>query len=175
MRRGNPITTFTGNAFWPLDPRPEDVDILDIAHSLSQQCRWGGHCDPFISVAEHCVRVSRLVPLRHALWGLLHDAAEAYLVDLPTPIKRVIPTYSAAEEEVLMVIAASFGLALPIPQAVHHADGVLQATEHRDLMNGPTAPWMERTQRLSDRIVPWTTHEAKQKFLDRFTELRKAA
>ena len=102
----NGIRTFTGHMFYPLDPRPEDVCIEDIAHSLSLLCRFTGHTYAHYSVADHSLRVSRLaeklfVAEAHspesekmqrmaneiALWGLLHDASEAYLQDMPRPLK----------------------------------------------------------------------------------------
>ena len=61
-RKGDWILTYSGIEFWPLDPRPEDVRIEDIAHALSMQCRFAGHCDRFYSVAEHSIRVADLVP-----------------------------------------------------------------------------------------------------------------
>ena len=57
--RGSWAQTFTGRQFFPLDPDPQDIDIVDIAHSLAMQCRYNGHTDRFYSVAEHCVHVSR--------------------------------------------------------------------------------------------------------------------
>ena len=87
-RVGDWIQTMSGVIFYPLDPRPEEIRIEDIAHALSHQCRFAGHCREFYSVAEHSVRVSRELPQEFMLWGLLHDASEAYLVDLPRPIKR---------------------------------------------------------------------------------------
>lgn len=82
------IQTFLGKPFWPLSPRPEDIDIRDIAHALAMTCRFTGHSQKFYSVAEHSVRVSRIVPAQFALHGLLHDASEAYLCDLSRPIKH---------------------------------------------------------------------------------------
>ena len=63
------ITTYSGNLFWPLLPNPADVRIEDIAHALSNQCRFAGHSHTFYSVAEHCVRVSQLCRREDALWG----------------------------------------------------------------------------------------------------------
>jgi hypothetical protein len=88
-RKGSWQQTFTGRQFWPCDPRPEDVCLEDIAHHLALMCRFGGACRVFYSVAEHSVRVAELVWDRTngdreaALAGLLHDASEAYLVDIP--------------------------------------------------------------------------------------------
>lgn len=84
------IQTFSGRQFFPLEPRVEDVCIEDIAHGLSNLCRYAGHCECFYSVAQHCLLVSRVVPREHALRGLLHDASEAYLIDVPRPIKHSI-------------------------------------------------------------------------------------
>jgi hypothetical protein len=86
-RKGDWMQTYTGRQFWPIDPRADEIDIVDIAHALSQQCRFAGHCKSFYSVATHSWHTSNVCNSENALWGLLHDAAEAYLVDLPTPIK----------------------------------------------------------------------------------------
>ena len=93
--------TYTGRQFFPLTPRQEDIDIEDIAHSLSRLCRFNGHCKSFYSVAEHSYRISYIVPPEFALWGLLHDAGEAYLSDLPRPIKHQIPEFIEIEERLL--------------------------------------------------------------------------
>lgn len=82
------IRTFTGKLVDPLDLKPEDIDIRDIAHALSQQCRFTGHTRKFYSVAEHCILVSELCPTELKLAGLLHDADEAYLIDLARPVKH---------------------------------------------------------------------------------------
>jgi hypothetical protein len=76
MDSNGSITTFSDVRFWPLLPNPDDIRIEDIAHALSNQCRFAGHAREFYSVAEHCVRVSQLCRPEEALWGLLHDASE---------------------------------------------------------------------------------------------------
>ena len=87
------IGTFSGLRFWPLAPNLEKILVEDIAHALAHQCRFGGHASRFYSVAEHSVHVSQLCLPEHALWGLLHDASEAYLVDLPRPLK-LLPEFA---------------------------------------------------------------------------------
>ncbi|HEY3358692.1 MAG TPA: phosphohydrolase [Polyangia bacterium] len=166
------IETFTGRQFFPLEPRAADVDIADIAHSLALQCRFNGHCRTFYSVAEHSVRVSRLLPPELSLWGLLHDAAEAYVSDLPRPLKHTAPAFREAEDRLLAVIVAQYGLPWPMPEAVHHADEVMLATELRDLMAPPPAPWGLTAAALGETIVPLGPATAEQLFLVRFGELR---
>lgn len=91
------FVTFSGNRYHFLDPDPKEVTILDIAHALSLQCRYAGHSPRFYSVAEHSVLVSRAVPTEHALVGLLHDAAEAYVGDLIRPCKMTLRAMKGAE------------------------------------------------------------------------------
>jgi len=106
------ITTFSGISFWPLLPNPDDIRIDDIAHALAHQCRFAGHTRLFYSVAEHSVRVSQLCRPEDALWGLLHDASEAYLSDVPAPLKELpeFEPYRAAERNLQGAVAQRFGL-----------------------------------------------------------------
>ncbi len=78
--------TYKGNRFYPYKPEKIIIDIEEIAHALSNRCRWGGHSLEFYSVAQHSVLVSRNCP-QSPTWGLLHDAAEAYYPDIPRPLK----------------------------------------------------------------------------------------
>ena len=109
------IQTHSGKAFYPFAPRPDDIDIEDIAHALAHQCRFGGHVSKFYSVAQHCVLIARVLHAqgfdkRTILAGLLHDATEAYLVDLPSPVKNMLPGYRDAENRLAAVIAEKFDL-----------------------------------------------------------------
>ncbi len=165
------IQTFTGRQFYPLQPRGADIDIRDIAHALSLQCRFNGHCRVFYSVAEHSVRVSQAVPPGDALWGLLHDAAEAYLSDLPRPVKSQMPLFSELEDQLLDVLLRHFGLALPMPAAVRAADEQLLMTEARDVMAPAPAPWGIDAAPLPGRIEPWSPAQAEAAYLKRFAEL----
>jgi hypothetical protein len=144
-RRGDWIQTFTGRRFWPLDPRPGDVDLRDIAHALARQCRFSGHTAVFYSVAEHSVLVSRRCgddPVVRR-WGLLHDAAEAYLVDLPRPLKRLpgFAAYREAEALVMAAVCARFGLPPEMPAAVAAADEMMLGVEARSLMAPLDPEW----------------------------------
>ena len=107
-----------------LDPKPTDIRIEDIAHALAHLCRFGGHTKGFHSVAAHSMLVSANVPVDLALAGLLHDAAEAYLGDISTPVKRIIdsPNFVAVEDRLNCVIAERFGFTFPFHPAVKEAD-----------------------------------------------------
>lgn len=165
------IQTWTDRQVHPLDPDPDTFAIEDIAHALSLQCRFNGHCKSFYSVADHSVRVSHAVPPEDALWGLLHDAAEAYLSDLPRPIKVQIPIYREYEDRLMHTLADHFGLSWPMPASVHGADEVLLATEQRDLMGPPPAPWGLTAEPLPERIEPLSPEAARAAFLARYREL----
>ncbi|MFH1469645.1 MAG: phosphohydrolase [Pseudomonadota bacterium] len=165
------IQTWTGKPFRPLQPEPGSIDVRDIAHSLSLLCRFNGHCRCFYSVAEHSVRLSRIVPPEHALWGLLHDAAEAYISDLPRPVKQQIPAFTLFEDNLLELIMAHFGLGWPMPAAVKEADDRMLATEARDLMARPPDVWGHQVAPLPETIIPQDPPAAEAAFLERFREL----
>ena len=115
------IRTYTGRYIDPLNPTPEDIHIEDIAHALSHQCRFGGHTTLFYSVAEHSLDVlSRVNADRLA--ALLHDASEAYLLDIPSPVKYRLPGYREAEDRLMAVIAEKFGFHWPLSAEVKNAD-----------------------------------------------------
>ena len=173
QRRGDWLQTFTGRQFWPLDPEAEDVDLEDIAHALAHLCRFGGHTRVFYSVAEHCVRVSLACDSDDALAGLLHDAAEAYIVDVPRPLKRHLIGYKDAEAAVHAVIAARFNIGASMPASVEAADLALLSTEARDLMARPPNAWSPMPPPLPAPIVPWGILEARSAFLQRFAELAR--
>lgn len=174
------IETYTGSRFTPLQPRVEDVQLEDIAHALSHQCRFSGHTRLFYSVAEHSVRVSRAVQKaggsqEEQLWGLLHDASEAYLVDVPKPLKDSAfgELYREAEVRIMSVVCAAFQMVSEQPDLVTRADVWLLATEARDLMPYRPENWGElRFQALEERIEPWSPQAAEQAFIRRYVELR---
>lgn len=166
--------TYTGVQFWPLDPKPEDVRIEDIARGLAYQCRFNGHVSAFYSIAQHSVAVSEVVSPEHALWGLLHDAAEAYVGDLVRPIKLSLPAYRAVEAGVMKAICERFGLPEEEPPEVKAADNDLLVTERRDLLCRPLAPWATSGTPLPDVIEPWGPGEAELAFLARFYGLFEA-
>jgi len=174
------IGTFSGLRVDPLSLRVNDINIIDIAHSLSLQCRFGGHIVDFFSVAQHCVNVSNAVPPQDALWGLLHDATEAYLKDIPTPLKKshVFAPYRELEDEVLGKIAEAFALPMPMPQSVRDADIIELLTEGLSLHPSYGEWWKNGSfQHLSPRaekIKPLPAWRAEDAFLNRYYELTGA-
>ena len=134
------ILTASGKWFDVLHPDPALIDLRDIAAALSKLCRFGGHCAQFYSVAEHSVLTARLTQLKHpknrilSAWALLHDASEAYLVDIPRPIKRQLQEYVRLEDAIQCVIAERFALPWPMPKEVHVADGDMLSMELRAYM-----------------------------------------
>ena len=145
IRRGDWIQTFSGVEFYPLDPRPDEIRIEDIAHALSMLCRFTGHVRQFYSVAEHSIRVCGLVPPEAKLWALLHDASEAYLTDLPRPVKRysdIGELYLQAEDRLMEQICAKFSLENPMPSCVEVADKAMLWIEAQALMP-PHPTWLK--------------------------------
>lgn len=148
MRKGDWLGTRSGKRFYPLDPQPEDVDLKDIALALSRICRFNGHTKKFYSVADHCLNVQQYLSLYGAstkiqLYGLLHDASEAYVCDIPKPLKIHLVGYSEIEKGVQKAIYEAFALPEPYPieeEFVKHADQYIFAVEAKELMN-VTADW----------------------------------
>jgi hypothetical protein len=173
------IQTFSGRRFYPADPRAGDVDIHDIAHALSHLCRFNGHTRKFYSVAQHSVLVSNIVPEPLALDGLMHDAAEAYLSDITSPVKPLLEELALIEariHEAIAIYMASDYRALIChthPLQVKHADLVMLATERRDLLAHTDDVWpcLEGIEPRHEQVIPWDAETAKRMFLERFKEL----
>lgn len=170
-RKGDWMLTAGGTAYWPIDPRAEEVFITDIAHSLAMQCRYAGHSKFFYSVAEHSIHVSRMVPEEHALVALMHDATEAYVTDVPRPLKPSLTNFAEIEEKNWRVIAEAFDLEWVVPECVHEADQLICHSEMRLLM--PTPPLPLNTPGEDPHVqLSFLGHvAAEEAFLERFQEL----
>lgn len=122
------IRTWTHKQVNPLDLQVKDIDVIDIGHALARQCRYNGHCHGHLSVARHSLWVAQALADSHhpelELWGLLHDATEAYLGDMVKPLKSSpeMGLFVEAEDRAEKVIAEAFGLVSPMPAEVHEAD-----------------------------------------------------
>jgi uncharacterized protein len=132
------LQTVSGRWVNPFDPDPDQLDAGDIARALANQCRFGGHSRVFYSVAQHSVIVSELVEQRggdadDVFAALMHDASEAYLGDMPHPIKHRSPlgaAFKAAEEHLEAALRERFRIKADVPE-IKRADRALLATERR--------------------------------------------
>lgn len=160
------ICTSSGHLFNPLDPCPDDIRIEDIAHHLGNICRYGGATREFYSVAQHSVLVSQNVDEENALWGLLHDASEAYIGDIVAPLK-VQPEYKfylETEDRLMEAVCERFDLPLIMPAQVKEYDLIVRATEMRDISAIPQDYWGDILP-LEKKINPWTPGESRDEFL----------
>jgi hypothetical protein len=169
--RGDWIQTAHGRQFWPIDPRPNEVHLDDIAHALSMLCRFGGHCLRFYSVAEHSVLMARAAPPEYRRWALLHDASEAYLVDVPRPIKPFLLGYDESEERIMRAVAVRFNLHLGLPDVVKYLDRAILMDEQLQNMAPAPVPWSTDTAPLGVTLQFWTPEQARDEFLSTFNEL----
>lgn len=185
QRRGDWMQTYTGRQFWPLDPLPEDVFIEDIAHALSMQCRYAGHVTRFYSVAEHSVLIARCAPPEAKLYALLHDASEAYLVDVPRPVKGWLDNYGSIEQQVDTAVMKRFGVfrygMLPLGEVseqvrvtttVKVLDTRILVDERSQVM-APGLSWdgIDDVEPLRVVIEGWAPERAEQEFLSMFHSL----
>jgi hypothetical protein len=155
-RKGDWCETSTGGRFYAIDPRPEDYDLQDIVHSLSNMPRFGGHArrdhGNVYTVAQHSVAVANHIlqfsPRKKnlAMYGLFHDASEAYLVDIPRPIKPELTNYKTIETGVQNAIYTKFCGTLPNEAqelVIKKADMALLFIEGYHLMPSKGVGWQD--------------------------------
>ena len=167
-RQGDWIQTYLGVQFWPADPRPEEICLEDIAHALSMLCRYGGHCKRFYSVAEHSVLLAYNVRRENRLWALMHDASEAYLVDVPRPIKPFLQGYREMEDGIMQAVRKRFRLPGRMPDEVKEMDLRILTDERQQNMNPAPAAWSTDRESLGVMLHYWTPEQAKFEFLRAF-------
>jgi hypothetical protein len=182
--KGGPwLQTHRGLAWMADAPEVYPYDVEEIAHALSNLCRFAGHTREFYSVAQHSVVVARAIYdnyegrpdaalLRAAL---LHDAAEAFCIDLPAPIKHMpeMAGYRALIKRTEAAIGTHFGLSLFLDHfLIKHADLVVLATEKRDLLSWSAfdSHWAGLPDPRRARIDPWDPETACAMFLDAWNE-----
>ena len=164
------IRTSTGQCFEFPYGKGFNFEIEGIAHALAHICRFGGHCTRFYSVAQHSVLVASLVPPEHRLAALLHDAHEAFIGDMVSPLKQFMPEFRRVEEIVEANLRKHFGVPEVLDPVIRHADLLALATEARDL----TSHQIEHLECLvgilpvNDRVTPMRPWIAKKAFLDAF-------
>lgn len=165
------IETYTGRAFWPLAPTEDALSVIDIAHALSNQCRYSGHVQFFYSVAQHCCLLAAWLsnhggtPLE-CLQILMHDAPEAYLVDIPRPVKQYMPQYRVWDHGINDVIRKWMGWQdLPILPIQDELDSRIIVDERAALMSRSGLDWGHHLEPVGVDITPWTPEEAERTFL----------
>lgn len=158
----NCIRTFSGIYMNVFEPTTEMLNVEDIAHALSNQCRFSGHLPNFYSVAQHSVLCSELVEDEHKLAALLHDASEAYMVDVPTPIKAKLSGYKPLEASLMSKIADMFGFEFPFNPKIKEADEFMLEWEwDRLMLKKEKYPFIDC----------WSPGYAKARFLSEFHKL----
>lgn len=164
------IQTYTGRKFYPLNPAAEDICWVDIAHALSNICRFTGHCSEFYSVAQHCVIASQIVTPKNKLWALLHDASEAYICDVSSPIKKddCFKPYREIEKNIMDVVMDACELSREQPDEISKIDLLLLRTEGRDLKMYSNDWSCANIQPMKEKIVPWSPKKAEKEFQKAF-------
>jgi hypothetical protein len=166
------MQTHTGKLIDLREFSEADVRLPDISHALSMLNRFTGHTTQPYSVAQHSVVVSKLVPQEDALWGLLHDASEAYLGDVARPLKAMLPEYVALEKRIQQVIARAFGLRWPAPPSVKAADNRALIWEKQFLLS-VQHDWGIEAEAVGGSPSPLGWQQAKELFESRFLEVKK--
>lgn len=160
------ITLHSGRRIDLRNLEPADIRIEDIAHALSNLCRFNGHVPKFYSVAQHCVIVASLLPAELRLQGLLHDASEAYIGDVSHFLKHSAYMAGYREFEAILEekISARFSLPFPLHEKVKHADRTACDIEWRQMMRGESISFLET-------IEPLSPARARAAFLDEYRRL----
>ena len=170
------ITAWSGQWFDILKPEEYEYSIEEIAYALSNLCRYTGHTNAFYSVAEHSVLVSRLVPDHLALCGLLHDASEAYLGDVASPLKALLPEYKKIEDRVEQAIADFFDLPFPYPKEIKETDKRMYWQERQGIADNGIRDgiWhqdLRATRKVEAGGMP--PHMARRMFMSRYRQIMK--
>ena len=170
------MQTAAGIKFDLLEPDPGMVSITDIAKALGNICRFAGHTGGFYSVAEHSVLVSRAMERKNALWGLLHDATEAYVGDLLKSLKIRLPEYRRIEKGILDAVVVRFKLQpYDMPYEVRMADKKILRDEKQQLLSKTSFDndWCyEYADPLGVVIKGWGPQQAASEFLTRYYEVK---
>lgn len=176
------ISLLSGGQFNYNRPEESDVTIEDIASALSNNCRFSGHLPRFYSIAQHLVNTSRIVPREHAFTGLMHDTAEAFTNDLPTPLKWALPIFKELEVSIESAMGKRFGFEYPYPREVKEADSIMLILE-KYYVKEDDSIWPLYEEWTKERVAPyhelvdldsWQPRRAKREFLERYAELKTA-
>jgi 5'-deoxynucleotidase YfbR-like HD superfamily hydrolase len=146
------IRTYSGKLINVFDLQVEDIDIIDICVGLSNIPRFAGQAE-FYSVARHSIEVCEMLPKEYKLAGLLHDASEAYIGDMPTPIKQHLPDYLSMEKRIMEVVNKKFG--------INVFDEKVKQADHASFIQEAKVLWSDSSRREN-------TDEIRKEFLRLF-------
>ena len=166
------LFTYSGKSIDVFDPDPASIDPSDIARALSMQCRYGGHVKFHYSVAQHSVLLSDAVPIELRKAALIHDGAEAYLPDLPRPVKDRAPEYQEMDERLTRAVFERFGVPYTLMRDLKWYDVSICVDEMPTLIGYPDPELLNNGYRsLGVPIHPWSPADAETRFLSRFKYL----
>lgn len=171
----NTVRTYSGNDVDLLNPDPRTIAIEDIAHHLAKLDRYNGASHFPYSVGQHSLLVSDLLPKQLKLTGLLHDATEAYLGDVVSPLKALLPEYRKIESNVYQAVCKAFSIPYPRSKCIKQADRAIMAVEMEqvvmwpDLSKRPDLPPAPE----NVKITPMRWQDVKEAFLERFRSLHQ--
>lgn len=156
----NAIRTHSGKVFDLKNIQLDSICIEDIAHALSHSPRFGGHLPGFYSVAQHCCFVTDLCPDAYKIEGLLHDASEAYIGDMPSPFKKLMPDFKQHEFNIMEAISMKYSLVFPMPEVIKKADLDMLSKEWDSFFMG------------LGNLDYWEPDYAKKRFLEYFEKYK---
>ena len=170
------IELYSGLPFWYDKLDENTYDINDIAHALSMQCRYNGHCNYFYSVAEHCILMFDYAQYTLNITDnnilrtiLMHDASEAYLSDIPRPLKQLLPDYIKVEKELENVLAKEFKLIYPFPEIVKELDNSMLKVERNHVKVWTDNIWSsDHLPLLPIKLKGWTPKKSEKEYLQRY-------
>lgn len=169
----NTIRLRSGKYFDLANPQPDQFEFADIAGALANICRFGGQCDGFYSVAEHCCHCERVAdveghPLAARLAVLLHDATEAFIGDCVKPLKVMLPEYSVIEKRIEAVVAERFGVDFEkYKTLVSKLDHEMLIAERRSLFTPDKVTWCgeDQVRLLNIQFHKWAPDRAETHFV----------
>jgi len=166
--------------FYPLDPRPEEVNAEALIHALAQVNRFGGHTDEPISVAQHSVQCAAMahednVPYRDQYAILMHDAAEAYVGDMQRPLKSGMPEFKRIEWRIFAAIKVALEIPDCDPHLIKYYDNRAWMWEKRDLFTTAEDPWPHTPDIIlpDEKMQAWDWRMAKGVMLEVYTAYRR--
>lgn len=174
------ISLLSGGKFNYNRPEESDVTIEDIASALSNVCRFSGHLPRFYSVAQHLVNTSHIVSDENRFTALMHDTAEAFTNDLPTPLKWALPIFKELEGKIEGAMGDKFGFQFPYPPEVKEADTIMLMLE-KYYVKEDNSVWPMYEQWTKKKLArylslvdldSWQPRRAKREFLERYFELK---